>query len=49
MRAITPPEIKTLTIYKGVLPFIGLQLVCLVLVMIFPQIALWLPDVLSGN
>jgi tripartite ATP-independent transporter DctM subunit len=49
MRAITPPEIKTLTIYKGVLPFIGLQLVCLVLVMLFPQIALWLPAAFSGK
>jgi tripartite ATP-independent transporter DctM subunit len=49
MRAITPPEIKTLTIYKGVLPFIGLQLVCLILVMLFPQIALWLPNALTGK
>jgi TRAP-type mannitol/chloroaromatic compound transport system permease large subunit len=49
MRAITPPDIKTMTIYKGVLPFIGLQLVCLILVMIFPQIALWLPAALTGK
>jgi len=46
MRAITPPEIDTMTIYRGVLPFIGLQIICLILVMLFPQIALWLPSVL---
>jgi len=47
MRAITPPRISTLTIYRGVVPFIGLQLTCLVLVMIFPEIATWLPGVLT--
>lgn len=49
MRAITPSEIKTTTIYKGVLPFIALQLLCLITVMVFPQIALWLPSVLTGK
>jgi len=49
MRAITPPHIKTMTIYKGVVPFIGLQLLCLVLVMAFPQIALWLPSAMTGK
>ncbi|MFH1135748.1 MAG: TRAP transporter large permease subunit [Pseudomonadota bacterium] len=46
MRAITPPHIGTLTIYKGVLPFIGLQILCLILVMTFPEIATWLPELL---
>ena len=46
MRAITPPHISTFTIYRGVLPFIGLQVLCLVLVMVFPEIATWLPQLL---
>jgi tripartite ATP-independent transporter DctM subunit len=46
MRAITPSRISTFTIYRGVLPFIGLQLLCLILVMAFPSIATWLPDLL---
>ena len=49
MRAITPPEISTFTIYRGVLPFIGLQLLCLILVMVFPEIATWLPSVLVNK
>jgi len=49
MRAITPPEISTLDIYRSVIPFIGLQLICLILVMIFPQIALWLPALIIGK
>lgn len=45
MRAITPPEISMGDIYRSVLPFIGMQMVCLILVMIFPPIATWLPSV----
>ena len=47
IRAISPPSISTFTIYRGVMPFIGLQLVALILVMIFPEIATWLPGVLT--
>ena len=46
MRAITPQKISTFTIYRGVLPFIALQLLSLVLVMVFPSFATWLPAVL---
>ena len=49
MRVITPPEISTFRIYKGVLPFIGLQLICMGLVMLFPALALWLPKLLTGS
>ena len=36
--------------YKGVIPFIALEIVALALVMIFPGIALWLPEqVFSGD
>jgi len=49
MRAITPSEITMGDIYRSVIPFVGLQLILLVLVMFFPQIALWLPAfVISG-
>jgi tripartite ATP-independent transporter DctM subunit len=45
-RAISPPEITTAHMYRGVVPFIGLQLVTLAIVLAFPQVVLWLPDVL---
>ncbi len=47
MRAITPKHISTVTIYKGVLPFIALQLVALILVMMFPALATWLPSTMT--
>ncbi|MFY9211261.1 MAG: TRAP transporter large permease subunit [Aestuariivita sp.] len=46
LRGVAPKEVKTQEIYKGVLPFIGLQLVGLTLVAIFPELATWLPDYL---
>lgn len=45
MRAITPPQITMGDIYRSVLPFIALQMLCLLLVMFFPPIATWLPSV----
>ncbi len=44
LRGISPPEIKLVHMYKGVLPFILLEIVALALVMFFPAIALWLPE-----
>lgn len=48
LRAIAPPEITLRHMYWGVLPFIGMQLVTLVLVISFPGLVLWLPEQMSG-
>ena len=44
MRAMAPPEITLRDIYASILPFVGIMVLALVLVMAFPNIALWLPD-----
>ncbi|MFM2390056.1 MAG: hypothetical protein RLZZ437_1611 [Pseudomonadota bacterium] len=44
MRAMAPPEISIKDIYWSVVPFVGVMILALVLVMAFPQIALWLPE-----
>ena len=44
MRAMAPPEITLLDIYKSIIPFVLVMIVGLAIVMIFPQIALWLPN-----
>ncbi len=49
LRGIAPPEVKTAMIYKGVLPFIGLQIIALLLIGLFPQTATWLPEQLFGQ
>ena len=46
MKGVAPPQVKIQQIYKGIIPFVLLQLIGLGLVMAFPDIALWLPRVL---
>lgn len=41
-RGVAPPEIKTTQIYKGVLPFIAIQVLCLILVILFPGLVTYL-------
>ncbi|MEW5722420.1 MAG: TRAP transporter large permease subunit [Thermodesulfobacteriota bacterium] len=43
MRAITPADVSMMDIYRSVLPFLALQMLCLILVMLIPALATWLP------
>ena len=43
LRSVAPPSVPTIAIYKGVVPYIVLQLTALTLVFSFPSIATWLP------
>jgi TRAP-type mannitol/chloroaromatic compound transport system permease large subunit len=49
MRAMAPPEITLKDIYSSIVPFVGVMIVALGLVMAFPEIALWLPDYVYGK
>jgi TRAP-type mannitol/chloroaromatic compound transport system permease large subunit len=49
MRAMAPPEISLVDIYRSIAPFILLMILSLILLMIFPQIALWLPSLYTGR
>ena len=44
MRAMAPKEITLSDIYRSIIPFVLVMMFGLILVMVFPQIALWLPD-----
>ena len=43
VKGVAPPEIDVLILYKGILPFVGLQLLGLALIFIWPELATWLP------
>jgi len=49
LRGVAPAEISTRQIYQGVIPFIGLQLLLLVILAVWPQLATWLPTMVYGN
>ncbi len=38
LRSVAPPQIKTIDIYKGIVPFVGVQLVALLLLVCYPQL-----------
>jgi tripartite ATP-independent transporter DctM subunit len=48
LKGIAPPEITIHDMFRGVVPFILLQVVCLAIVALFPKLVLWLPSVLLG-
>jgi tripartite ATP-independent transporter DctM subunit len=48
LRGIAPPEVRTQDIYRGVAPFVVIQLVALVVLALVPGLALWLPKLLYG-
>ena len=49
LRGVAPKEVQLIHIYKGVIPFVILQLIGLIIIIIWPQLVLWLPSVAYGN
>jgi tripartite ATP-independent transporter DctM subunit len=49
MKAMAPPEISTKDIYRSIIPFVGIMIVGLIIVSVFPEIALWLPETVMGE
>ncbi len=49
MRAMSPPEIALSDIYRSIIPFVAVMLLALTIIMVFPQIALWLPEYVYGK
>jgi len=48
LRGAVPEGLATTDLYRGVLPFIGLQLLMLLLLALWPALATWLPGVLAA-
>ena len=44
LRGVAPDSIQTRNMYKGVIPFIGIQILAILIVGFYPEIATWLPD-----
>jgi len=49
LRGVAPPEIQTSNIYRGIVPFVIIQVVGLTILWFFPQITTFLPDLLPDN
>ncbi|MGB5720947.1 MAG: TRAP transporter large permease subunit [Woeseiaceae bacterium] len=49
LRGVAPPSVSTAQIYRGAMPFVGIQLLALLLLAIFPELVTWLPGKIYGN
>jgi TRAP-type mannitol/chloroaromatic compound transport system permease large subunit len=47
LKGVAPPEVTTADIYTGIIPFVLMQLLALVLVFLFPELATWLPKAIG--
>jgi TRAP-type mannitol/chloroaromatic compound transport system permease large subunit len=48
LKGVAPPSVTTNHIYKGILPYVVIQLTGLILVIFFPELATWLPSLLGA-
>ncbi len=48
LKGVAPPEIGTGHIYRGIVPFVVIQLIAVGIIIVFPDLATWLPKYLSG-
>ncbi len=49
LKGVSPPHVTLNQIFAGMMPFMGIQIIALILLYIFPQIGLWLPSVVYGR
>jgi tripartite ATP-independent transporter DctM subunit len=49
LRGVAPDTVQTSAMYRGVIPFIIMQLILMILLAIWPQLATWLPDLVYGQ
>ncbi|HEY3075008.1 MAG TPA: TRAP transporter large permease subunit [Burkholderiales bacterium] len=49
LKGVSPPHVTLNAIFAGMLPFMGIQVIALVILYVFPQIGLWLPSVVYGR
>ncbi len=48
LKSVAPPDVTMLDVYRSIGPFVAIKLVVLILVLLFPGLATWLPDLLFG-
>jgi TRAP-type mannitol/chloroaromatic compound transport system permease large subunit len=49
LKGVSPPHVTLNQIFAGMLPFMGIQILAIVILYMFPGVGLWLPSVLYGN
>jgi len=48
LKGVAPPEVTTGDVYRGIIPYIVIQVIALIAIILFPELVTWLPKVLSN-
>lgn len=48
LKSVCPPDVKTTDLYKGIIPFVIIQLLMLCIIALWPQLVTWLPKIVYG-
>jgi TRAP-type mannitol/chloroaromatic compound transport system permease large subunit len=49
LKGVAPPEVTTGDIYRGIIPYVAIQVLCLWILWAFPPLATWLPKAIYGG
>ncbi|HDS15281.1 MAG TPA: TRAP transporter large permease subunit [Proteobacteria bacterium] len=49
LKGVAPPEVETTDIYKGIIPFVFIQILAMIILCLVPETVTWLPQYLFGN
>jgi TRAP-type mannitol/chloroaromatic compound transport system permease large subunit len=49
LKGVSPPHVTLNAIFAGMMPFMGIQVIALILLYLFPAIGLWLPQLVYGR
>jgi len=49
LKSVSPPEVKTTDLYRGIIPFVVIQLIVLGMIAAWPQLVTWLPGIVYGT
>ena len=49
LRGVAPATVTTAQIYRGAMPFVGIQVLALLILALFPGLVTWLPEMLYGR
>ena len=47
LKAVAPPEVRIQDIYSGIIPFVLLQVITIIIIIMVPELVTWLPDVMD--
>ena len=47
LKAVAPPEVRIQDIYKGIVPFVILQIAMIIIIILIPDLVTWLPDLMD--